>query len=75
MLINICEENDLLLDHTPQSVGICCFYYILKLNNIEIDVKLFIEIYNISAVTLFKTHSKLQQHQLLFKRYNIIALE
>lgn len=74
-LINICEENDLLLDHTPQSVGICCFYYILKLNNIEIDVKLFIEIYNISAVTLFKTYSKLQQHQLLFKRYNIVPME
>lgn len=73
-LINICEENDLLLDHTPQSVGICCFYYILKLNNIQIDVKLFIEIYNISAVTLFKTYSKLQNHQELFKRYNITPI-
>ena len=26
-LIEICEDNDLLLDHTPLSVGVCCFYY------------------------------------------------
>lgn len=74
-LINLCEEHDLLLDHTPQSVGICCFYYILKLNDIQIDVKMFIEIYNISAVTLFKTHSKLQNYQKLFERYNIVPIE
>jgi transcription initiation factor TFIIIB Brf1 subunit/transcription initiation factor TFIIB len=74
-LINLCEEHDLLLDHTPQSVGICCFYYILKLNNIQIDVKIFIEIYNISAVTLFKTHSKLQNYQQLFKKHNIVAIQ
>lgn len=74
-LINLCEEHDLLLDHTPQSVGICCFYYILKLNNIQIDVKIFIEIYNISAVTLFKTHSKLQNYQELFAKHNIVAIQ
>lgn len=59
-LIEICEDNDLLLDHTPLSVGVCCFYYILKLENINIDMKLFSEMYELSLVTVVKTYNKLK---------------
>jgi transcription initiation factor TFIIIB Brf1 subunit/transcription initiation factor TFIIB len=59
-LIKTCETNDLLLDHTPLSVGVCCFYYILKLYDIEIDIKMFSELYNLSIVTIVKTFNKLK---------------
>lgn len=58
-LIDFCEYNDILLDHTPLSVGVCCFYYILLLENIEVDIKLFSELYNLSVVTVIKTYNKL----------------
>ena len=58
-LIMICEDNDILLDHTPLSIGVACFYYILKESNITIDIKLFSEIYSQSIVTINKTYSKL----------------
>lgn len=74
-LIDLCSKYDLLLDHTPQSIGICCFYYILRLNNIELDIKLFIEIYKISMVTLLKTYTKLNNYTLLFEKESIIALK
>lgn len=61
-LIEICEDNDLLLDHTPLSVGVCCFYYILKLENINIDMKLFSEMYELSLVTVVKTYNKLTMY-------------
>lgn len=60
ILISICEDNDLLLDHTPLSVGVSCFYYILKLYDIEIDLKIFSELYNLSIVTIVKTYNKLK---------------
>lgn len=62
-LINICEKNDILLDHTPLSIGVCCFYYILSLFSINIDLKLFSEIYNLSIVTITKTTNKLKRYQ------------
>jgi transcription initiation factor TFIIIB Brf1 subunit/transcription initiation factor TFIIB len=70
-LINICEENDLLLDHTPLSIGVCCFYYILKLHDIALDLKLFSELYDLSVVTVIKTYNKLQLHEkTLFRLLN-----
>jgi transcription initiation factor TFIIIB Brf1 subunit/transcription initiation factor TFIIB len=66
LLIKTCEENDLLLDHTPLSVGVCCFYYILKLNDIQIDLKVFSELYNLSVVTVVKTYNKLKTNLLGF---------
>lgn len=62
-LINICEDNDILLDHTPLSIGVSCFYYILKDNNMDIDIKIFSELYNISTITIFKTYNKLLLHK------------
>ncbi len=61
-LIDICEKNDLLLDHTPLSIGVCCFYYMLKMNEIEFDTKLFSKSYDLSVVTVVKTYNKLKQY-------------
>jgi transcription initiation factor TFIIIB Brf1 subunit/transcription initiation factor TFIIB len=63
LLIEICEDNDLLLDHTPLSIGASCFYYILKLKTIEIDVKIFSDFYNLSIVTVIKTYNKLKTYE------------
>ena len=62
-LIRLCEANDLLLDHTPMSVGVCCFYYILKTYDISIDTRMFSELYDLSFVTLIKTYNKLKQSE------------
>lgn len=58
-LINICQDNDILLDHTPLSVGAACFYYILKESSISVDLKLFSDMYSLSTVTITKTYGKL----------------
>jgi len=70
-LIDICEDNDILLDHTPLSIGVSCFYYILKLNSLEIDIKLFSELYNISIVTIDKTFKKLLCFKVQFEKMGI----
>jgi transcription initiation factor TFIIIB Brf1 subunit/transcription initiation factor TFIIB len=63
VLIQICEDNDILLDHTPLSVGASCFYYILKLKSVNIDLKVFSEFYNLSMVTVIKTFNKLKVYE------------
>jgi predicted transcriptional regulator/ribosomal protein L37AE/L43A len=63
LLINICEDNDILLDHTPLSIGVACFYYILNKSNIEIDVKTFASIFDLSVVTVTKTFNKLKKYE------------
>jgi transcription initiation factor TFIIIB Brf1 subunit/transcription initiation factor TFIIB len=70
-LIDVCEDNDILLDHTPLSVGVSCFYYILDMNNIEINVKMFSELYDLSIVTVLKTFNKLKQHKDNFEKLGI----
>jgi transcription initiation factor TFIIIB Brf1 subunit/transcription initiation factor TFIIB len=62
-LIEICEDNDILLDHTPLSIGVCCFYYILQMRSINIDIKIFSELYNLSSVTIIKTSNKLKSYK------------
>jgi transcription initiation factor TFIIIB Brf1 subunit/transcription initiation factor TFIIB len=73
-LIDICEDNDILLDHTPLSVGVSCFYYILDINDIEINVKMFSELYDLSMVTVLKTFNKLKLHKDNFEKLGIIQL-
>lgn len=68
-LIKFCEINDILIDHTPLSVGVCCFYYILKTNNIEIDIKIFADLYDLSIVTILKTFNKLSVHSNVIQKY------
>jgi transcription initiation factor TFIIIB Brf1 subunit/transcription initiation factor TFIIB len=63
-LINICEEYDILLDHTPIAIGSSCLYFIL--NNIfeqDLNIKIFAEMYNLSIVTIIKTIKKLEKHK------------
>jgi transcription initiation factor TFIIIB Brf1 subunit/transcription initiation factor TFIIB len=62
-LILLCEQNDILLDHTPLSIGVSCFYYILKQNSYDIDTKLFSELYDLSIVTVTKTYNKLREYE------------
>jgi transcription initiation factor TFIIIB Brf1 subunit/transcription initiation factor TFIIB len=73
-LISICEDNDILLDHTPLSVGVSCFYYILDINNIGINVKMFSELYDLSMVTVLKTFNKLKQHTINFEKLGLKCL-
>ena len=71
LLIEICEDNDLLLDHTPLSIGVCCFYYVLKNKNITIDLKMFSELYDLSIVTVIKTYNKLKMYEKQISNYGI----
>jgi transcription initiation factor TFIIIB Brf1 subunit/transcription initiation factor TFIIB len=61
-LINICEDNDLLTDHTSLSIGVSCFYYILNMYNIEINIKLFTKMFDITNITINKINNKLKIH-------------
>jgi len=61
-LIKFCDDNDILLDHTPLSIGVCCFYYILMTHQINVDIKMFSELYDLSVVTVLKTFNKLKQY-------------
>ena len=71
-LIEICEDNDLLIDHSPQSIGACCFYYILKASDdININIKLFSNISNLSIVTIMKAYNKLKVYINEFEKYGI----
>jgi hypothetical protein len=73
-LIDICEDNDILLDHTPLSIGVSCFYYILQLNNMDTDVKMFSDIYDLSIVTISKTFNKLKVYSKNFEKMGITKI-
>jgi hypothetical protein len=73
-LITICNDNDILLDHTPLSIGVSCFYYILDINKISINIKIFSELYDLSIVTVMKTFNKLKQYTPYFEKAGITQL-
>jgi hypothetical protein len=58
-LINICEDNDILGDNNPLSIGMACLYYIIQKNNINLDIHKLCDKFDISIITLMKTASKL----------------
>ena len=62
ILIDLCEKNELLMDHTPHSIGIGCFYYILKMSNIDVDLYQFSKEYKLSCVTVSKLFKKLVEN-------------
>lgn len=69
-LIDICEEYDILLDHTPNAIGASCLYFILKnIFSQDINIKIFAEMYDLSMVTIIKTIKNLDKnkHQLILK--------
>lgn len=63
-LIDYCEENDILYDHTPISIGVACLYYILYTNNYtnDLNLKTFSYIFELSNVTVTKTFNKLKKN-------------
>lgn len=61
-VISICADNDLLLDHTPLSIGVCCLFYVLCRNNIDMNAKQCSSLFGISLVTITKTMNKLIQY-------------
>lgn len=71
MLIEICEDNDLLVDHSPQSIGACCFYYVLKKSNDEMNIRIFSSLSDLSMVTIMKTYNKLKTYEVDIQKYGI----
>jgi len=61
-VIDLCEKRELLMDHTPNSIGIGCFYYVLKLNNIDVELYKFSKEYKLSSVTVSKLFKKLVEN-------------
>ncbi len=59
-IIAMCEQNDVLLDHTPLSIGACCLYYTLLNEGLDVDVGTFSEMFGLSSVTVLKTYNKLK---------------
>lgn len=70
-LIGICKDNDILVDHMPMSIGVSCFYYVLFINNIDLSVKTFSEMYDLSVATVSKTFNKLKVYTEHFERMGI----
>ena len=67
-LLDICDDNDIINDSTSLSLGVGCFYYILEINNISINLTLFSDIYDISTVTILKIYNKLCIHDAQIKK-------
>lgn len=59
-LIDKCEKEELLIGHTPLSIGIGCFYFILIQYELNVDISHFAKVYNLSNVTIFKIFKKLK---------------
>lgn len=53
-IIKICQDNDILIEHSPLCLAVTCLYYIC-----DINLKQLCEIYDISVVTVTKTYNKL----------------
>lgn len=66
-LVSICEDNDILFDHTPLSIGVACLYYTLDYNCIDVNIKLLSHLYKISIVTILKTFNKLKIYDIKLK--------
>jgi hypothetical protein len=62
-LIMICKQNDFLIEHTPYSVHVGCLYYIIKQNDINIDIYEFSKLYKLSHITILKIYNKLDKSQ------------
>lgn len=55
-LIDLCEINDVLMNHTNLSIGLGCLYYVLN----EMDKNLIIENINITELTIKKIFKELK---------------
>lgn len=71
-LIDICEDNDLLITHTPLSIGVGCLFFILHKLDHVIDVTDLVQIFNITSITVHKIYSKLSIHN--SKLYKLLEM-
>lgn len=58
-VIDIIVEHDILLDNTPMSIGVTSIYYVIQKMDIDINLKILCNLFNISVVTVSKTMQKL----------------
>jgi ribosomal protein L37E len=58
-LIQLCQKKDIITEHTPYSIHVGCLYYIIKNNNINIDIYDFSKLYKLSTITILKIYNKL----------------
>lgn len=55
--INKCIENKILLNYSPLSIGACGCYYVLKNNNIDINLNDFAKLFDTSIITITKIYN------------------
>lgn len=62
-LVSFCEQNDVIMEHTPQVLAATCIYYLLKLDSRLDDryIKTYSELCGVSSVTLLKVYTKLHK--------------
>lgn len=66
-LIDLCEINDILMNHTNLSIGLGCLYYVLN----EMDKKLIIENINITELTIKKIFKELKTSAIIQTEFKI----
>ena len=59
-LINKCLQLGFNSEHQPSSIAISCLYFIIKQFNVDMDIKLFCSIYNLSNTTISKVVDKIK---------------
>lgn len=64
-LIDKCNTDKILTNFSPVSIGTCCFYYILYKNNINVNLKNFAKVFNISVITITKTNKFLSESNVI----------
>ena len=60
-LVQACEKKEFLIDHTPYSLVIGCFYYLLTTRNYNIHLRYFATLYSLSTITVLKIVNKLNR--------------
>jgi transcription initiation factor TFIIIB Brf1 subunit/transcription initiation factor TFIIB len=61
-LISKCMEIGMTSDHQPSSIAISSLFFIIKQQKIDIDIRIFSNIYGLSHITISKIHDKIKLH-------------
>ena len=65
-ICDICLQNNIISQNTPQSIAAGCIYFHIKKNNININKKSLSEVCKISEVTINKCFKKIDENKELF---------
>ena len=65
-ICNICLENNIIANNTPQSIASGCIYFYIKINNLNTTKKDLADICKISEVTINKCFKKIEDNAELF---------